>query len=439
MDSSMLLEADPAKRPLVLSEPAPNQREWAIKVLQRGYEASGHTNAIWDKTAKAVFLAFADYTRISDTNWPALRAAIATLSTSGCDDSMVQYILARYPAEAEAKEVTAAKLIRAHDAILKSRHHPLFKFMAGLRAVQSARSADKQSERSSRISWVTANLVDTTRDTNAPVEEVFQAVDLWLRHSHGKGWGEYVLNHVGPFLKQNWEQTDLWPVMQGRMEIEQAWSNRGGGYAHKVSADGWQGFEAHLAKAEEYLTLAWEKKTSKAEIAYLMMRVELGQGRGRPRMEQWFNRAMTLETNFYDAAKLMSFYLEPRWYGSDEVALKFARSCVTTDRWGGAVPLVLADLHRSLAKYHYPSNAVVYWKQPEVWPDVRNSYEKFFQLNPEAVSYHHNYAMDAYRCGQHGVFLKQTGFFLGGTNYAFFGGQSEFEAMVKESRERVGQ
>jgi hypothetical protein len=69
-------------------------------------------------------------------------------------------------------------------------------------------------------------------------------------------------------------------------------------------------------------------------------------------VKKWFNRAMALAPNYYDAAQLMSFYLEPRWYGSEDDAVEFARSCVSSTNWAGTVPLVLADVHRSLAAYY---------------------------------------------------------------------------------------
>ncbi len=69
-----------------------------------------------------------------------------------------------------------------------------------------------------------------------------------------------------------------------------------------------------------------------------MMSVELGQGMGRPRAEMWFERVMALDPNNYEACVAMSNYLEPRWYGSDEEALKFARKCVVSKRWGGGFP-----------------------------------------------------------------------------------------------------
>lgn len=431
----LVFEPDPARRPLVISEPASSRREWALKALNSGYRASGHANLAWDRQVAAAFEAFADYTRVNASHWPALEAALAELARVGCDDPMVQYLQVRYGSHAEASEQVALEFFRAHDAMLRSKHHPLFKFMAGMRAVDHARSADKKSNRSDRISWTTICLEDTARDTNAPSAEVTEAVSLWLKHSPTQAWIDYVKRSVGAFLPPDWAPTaDFWPALQGRASINEAWARRGTGYAKTVSNQGWQGFEDELVKAEEFLTEAWSKNPSNAETAFLMMRVELGQGRGRARMEAWFERAMSLDTNYYDAANLMSFYLEPRWYGSDAEAIRFARSCVASDQWGGTVPLVLADLHRSLAKFYYRTNAAIYWQQPQVWPDVKSSWEKFFQINPGATGWRHNYARDAFNCGQYSVFLAQTKLFAGNTNHTFFGGRTEFDAMLKKAQ-----
>jgi len=168
-----------------------------------------------------------------------------------------------------------------------------------------------------------------------------------------------------------------------------------------------------------------------------MMKVELGQGRGRSRMESWFNRAMNLDTNFYDAAVLMGFYLEPRWHGSDKEALAFARSCVDSKQWAGRVPLVLRDLHHSLADYNGLDESPQYWHRPEVWRDIQSSYDRFFECNPTAHGWRHNYASDAYLCGAYSAFLEQTRLFGSQTNYAYFGGVEEFNRMVQRASDKT--
>jgi hypothetical protein len=428
--SELPFEADPAKRPLLLSQPAANRREWAFRALMQGYRRTGRTNAQWDEAVENTFAAFADYTRNSTESWPALKKALAATATTRCDDPMLQYLRVRYREEVQPKETTAEEYLHAHYELLRSQHHPLFKFMAGLRAVQASRTADRSTQRGGRVAWTTASLEDLARDTNAPAEEVFETANLWVEHSRTKAWIDYVLKDLEPLLESTRGQTEPWFRFAGRVETRRAWGERGGGYADTVTEPGWEGFKEHLARAETLLTQAWQLNSNQAETAYLLMRVELGQGRGRAVMQTWFDRAMLLDTNFYDAASLMSFYLQPRWYGSEAATLQFGRSCVTSDKWGGTVPLVLPDLHRSLANYYNLSNSPTYWHRPQVWEDVQSSYEKFFKLNPEAAGWRHNYGRDAYNCGQYSVFLAQTKKFTFGTNHAFFGGAEQFSKML---------
>ena len=424
------VRATSANRPFILSQPAPNRREWVIHTLQQGYRDTARTNAAWDNSVQRAFVAFADYSRVSTTNWPSLKKALGDVPAN-CDDPMIRYMRIRYSEESQSKEKTAEDFVQAHDVMLQSSYHPLFKFFAGVRAAQSGRDADRQN-RSEMLWQTTASLVDLARDTNAPIDEVFESANLWVDHSKGKQWITSITGNLEGVLERNWGQTEQWFRFYGKVEIERAWGERGRGWASTVTEKGFEGFEEHLAKADKALTKAWQMDSTKGETAYLMMRVELGQGKGRSRMDTWFRRAMALETNYYDAAHLMSFYLEPRWYGSDATALAFGRSCVASTNWGGQVPLVLARLHHSLSKYHQTTNAA-YWHRPQVWKDVKSSYDKFFALNPESAGWRHDYAMDAYNCGQPAVFLEQTKLFAFGTNYAFFGGKENFEKMLESA------
>jgi hypothetical protein len=56
-----------------------------------------------------------------------------------------------------------------------------------------------------------------------------------------------------------------------------------------------------LSVAEKALEKAWTLNPKNEQIALKMMTVELGQGKGRQRMEVWFDRAMKLNTNSYAA------------------------------------------------------------------------------------------------------------------------------------------
>jgi len=180
---------------------------------------------------------------------------------------------------------------------------------------------------------------------------------------------------------------------------------------------------------------AWKLYPKDPEIAHQMMTVMLGQGGGRDRMELWFNRAMVLDTNDYEACSRKLYYLEPKWYGSKEAMLDFGHECVQNTNWAGRVPLVLVDAHWNYCQgYIDKSEQTNYWKQPDVWDDIKSSYDRFFQLNPNTVGYYEYYAWYAYQAGQWDI-LNELIPKLGPETYYRFGGKDKFDKMVRLAKE----
>ena len=382
---------------------------------------------------RAAYEAYADYSRAGATGrqFVALTNAVLAAVAAGCRDPMLQYMQVRYGVvdTSASPDQYALASLHAFRAMLGSAHHPVFKFMAGYRVVEASRAPDIKSDPRRATDLVTAALEDLARDTNAPPEEVFEPAFLWLDFTRAKGWVDYVLSDLQGIMQRHWGRQEAYFRWQGLAEYKRAWDERGTGFANSVKEGGFEGFGKHLKLAQAALETSWQMNPSNAYTAYLMMQVELGQGQGRDRMQQWFDRAMSLATNYYDAVKLMSFYLEPRWYGSEDEALEFARSCVASTNWGGRVPLVLPDVHHSLAAYHKLKDSPEYWHRSEVWDDVRSAYDRFFALNPGEFGYRHNYALDAYLCGHYAEFLAQARLFPW-TNFQYFGGEDRFHQML---------
>ena len=163
------------------------------------------------------------------------------------------------------------------------------------------------------------------------------------------------------------------------------------------------------------------------------MRLELGQGQGRNRMELWFERAIAFPENRYTAVQQKLFYLEPRWYGSERECLAEARDILKSDQFTGTVPLTLYYTHESLAGY-FNTNRPDYWTEPHVWKDIKASFDRYFQLNGDDTSYRHNYVLCAWRCHQWKTFEEEAAK-LKWVNYDYFGGKAAFEDMKRKAHE----
>jgi hypothetical protein len=225
--------------------------------------------------------------------------------------------------------------------------------------------------------------------------------------------------------------------LAGRAHVQLAWNQRGTSYADSVSEQGWQQFGHHLAEAERALERSWELDPTIADTAVTMIRVELGQGKGRARMETWFRRAMTVNPACYDAAHAKVWYLQPKWHGSKRDAIAFGRDCVKSKQWNGRVPLILWEAHRMLAYDSATGLKDAYWKQPGVWADVRDSFQRFYELNPDATYGWHEFASCAYKCEQFNTFLELIAR-IQQVNYDFFGGEQRLAEMIAFAKLKSG-
>jgi hypothetical protein len=334
-----------------------------------------------------------------------------------------------------------AEWVQAGDALLTSSYGPVPKSYGALRAVQACHSITVKDAvpPETRHLWKAAlQQADVVlRDKATPVEEAYdvshEMIEIMRRTPDQR---ERFFQTYEPVLAENWPGCmQVW-LLKGEFQVSFAWDARGSGYANTVTDEGWKSFRDRLVQAEAALAEAWKIQPDE-RIALAMLRVELGQGQGKERMELWFQRAMTLNPCFYEACWHKLEYMHPKWYGSEKEYLAFGHQCVSSTNWSGRVPLILADAHDALAKWkeNDPQQRQRYWTQIGVRKDVQSSYERFFEVNTDAVGWRHNYALSAYRCEQWEEFSRQTRLFAQ-TNYGYFGGQAEFDKMMALSEER---
>ena len=431
---------------------APQSRlDWNMKTLVDAYQKAGHTNPKWDESARGALTEFArvrSQTTISNEAWGSIISNNCSAAVeAGCDDPMVRYLYIRTCLYLSAsKQEILDKMCEASQNMAKSSYPDIRKYYAWQRTAQQITNTfgygtnvpSKYREMGIWGSAVT-NLLDALSDPTMPPEEFYDASHDFLEEYKGD------LGHRQegfPFIEKRfpvgWKTVPLLQLLRGEGYLEMAWHARGSGFANTVTTNGWKLFTERLGVAEEALTNAWQLNTNDARIAIQMMRVELGQGQGRARMDLWFHRAMELNPNYYDACSYKLFYLEPKWYGTVQDMLAFGRECVINKRWGGHVPLILLDAHVDIRNQFVGADQRAgYWKQPQVWKDLNSAFDRFFELNPDAIGWYHDYAWYAYQAEDWAT-LNRLIPKLGSINYNYFGGKSEFDKMVALAKEHAG-
>ena len=355
---------------------------------------------------------------------------------------MIAYLYAKFSLnQTNSRDTFAYAFSNAAFAIQQSSYPSIRKFYANFRAAQQIRYAWGTSHLpDENYFWNLAitNLHTALQDSTIPAAEIGdacnEAADNLLLNTNTRS---AFFHQIEAPLFRDWTNTYVCWLLQGQYFIDAAWAKRGSGYANTVTDEGWKLFANSLDEADICLNHAWELNQSDPRIPLKMITVVLGKQRSRDKMEIWFNRAMALDPNYYDACSAKLYYLEPKWYGSKEDMLEFGRECVTNHIWGGHIPLILLDAHKSIQKQYVDgSEKSNYWKRPEVWSDLKSSFDRFFELNPDATGWYHDYARYAYQAEQWDT-LNRIIPKLGQINYSFFGGRNEFNKMIQLAKEHT--
>ena len=420
--------------------------QWNIETLVGDYRRVGSRSPKWDEPAQKALELLARYrvygnisaegAKLSDQIGALTRQA----RDAGCDDPLVLYFYARMGAPETLIQIEKADLFYdAADGIDARDYSVIRKFYAHLRASEQGRRSKESRQKVPEVrqhslrAWEL--LLELLGDQTVPFEEMTQAIDqlydsktLSLRLQHYEDIERRLLKY---WSKESWIYQ-----FKGRFFKDFAWRARGNGYASTVKEEGWRLFAERLDIAERAMTHAWDMDPSDARTPREILWIGIGQGWELERFDQWFSRAMKLDTNSYDACSSKLSYLEPKWQGSASQMLAFARECADSKEWGWSVPLILPEAHRRLAGYARATTGEGdYWGNPAVWKEIQPCYEKFFSRYGESVlGWHHDYAWFAYQCRQWEVLsieLKR----LGPVNYDYFGGRDRFEKMKREAEQ----
>jgi Domain of unknown function (DUF4034) len=423
--------------------------DWNLKTTVGAYQEIGNTDPKWDEPATNALAAFAASRSQSfapDEDWATIiRTNCDAAVQAGCDDTMIRYLYIKYTMSQtnSSKNFTDA-FCKTEADMDQSQYPSIRKFYAALRAQQQLyytypTNFDRQ-EAGELAQHIYDNLIATVADKTTPPEEAYEASSEGLHQMSGsKDWYERCYNELEKSFFANWPKESVSFLLKGEAYLQMAWLARGTGYAKDVTQEGWKSFGEHLAVAETSLKKAWQLNPKDPRIPTIMIRVDEAQQKDRDDMELWFNRAMTLNPNNYEACKSKLHYLYPQWYGSRDEMIAFGRECVASTNWGGYVPIILVDAHTDYNTFSENSDEEKqdYWKQPDVWPDIKASYDRFFELNPNATDIYKNYAWYAYHAEQWDAFIELAPK-VRSADYSFFGGTDEFEKMIQIAKDNAG-
>lgn len=185
-------------------------------------------------------------------------------------------------------------------------------------------------------------------------------------------------------------------AQRGLFYLYYAWKARGEGWGVTVSPKGADVFDERLTKARADLEKAYELDPSDPFPPALMVTLAMAQGWTRDEMEAWFQRAIQADSLDYTAYARKLSYLMPKWRGSKEEMLTFARDAAASAPPGTPIPMVLVTAHLEM----HDRDDREHFRKPEVWQEVEAVLERLVREHPASSLIHARYAIIAHLAGK---------------------------------------
>jgi Tetratricopeptide repeat len=251
-------------------------------------------------------------------------------------------------------------------------------------------ATDRQDEwvssRLSRLYDVLGALKDGKDDLTPEDAQQFQkqkvVLDEWIAHSPK--------SHIPLLLK-------------GILQSDYASEIRGVSYAAQVPEEAWQPFYKNLNIAKLYFEQAAQLNPEDPNVwANLLGNAKSGSLTDK--FDEYYQRGLDADPFSSRLRGVMTEILTPKWYGSREKLLKYAKSIDDEARANDKPFLNLAVLavFREINRDDHG-----FMQQPEIWAKTQDIYLRLFHTYPKDVRTRFYYAYDAYLTKHYDIAAEQ--------------------------------
>ncbi|BBM82531.1 WD40 repeat domain-containing protein [Candidatus Uabimicrobium amorphum] len=140
-------------------------------------------------------------------------------------------------------------------------------------------------------------------------------------------------------------------------------------------ADGKAMFRKKMDKAQQFLQAAYKNNRERWQAPASMIKVVTALKEPQEVLNKWFQRAIQYSKP-KEAYGQKFHYLTPRWYGSKEKMLQFARKILNESTAHSPLRFIVLNAHRELL----PNDD--YYEQQDVWRDISRVFVPYLQVYP---------------------------------------------------------
>jgi WD40 repeat protein len=350
--------------------------EWYQSVFLESYKQFGDRNPAWDEQALTFLEGFCENIDPGYTSpaFPRLIELGKELKTLECKDPLIQCLTVhlvmkdpRYDVFHDEFWDTARESARG----FRQREYPPIVSWWGY--MTEARRTARRYVVGSDPSLFTMLHQSLPLVISAASDENFSMVGRRMVMVQIDSAMEDVLNNRGAMFLEEWNRApnvDPWikNMVAAREHQRAAWRARGHGFAGSVTPEGWEGFQAHMERARVLLLEAWKLHPELPHAATDLISVTTAIGgiaNETPRF--WLDQAVKAQFDYSTPYSYFTNSLLPRWGGSHQEMLAFARECLATERFDTEVPWKYHELLTAIAaEVHSPRDV---FQLPGVYED----------------------------------------------------------------------
>lgn len=409
-DRSVQIAAKPIKwpeKPVTTTVHRKKDREFRVRQWLEAYEKNGVHNQPWDADAREFLKVWLEYYHgeVGVSNQCPVPLADKLVANAECNDPAILTLAAVTTTENFESIRRMNRAVQAYSMNTTYKAYPQFY---------------------ARIMLATwhGNKGEVVAGLDATALALFQQMfsDGSLRPEDQDAMGEILVFGWGEnfFIRHSEEVCSIlekagkpyqWLALtlRGEHHKREAWKARGGGYSNTVTAEGWRGFNEHLAKAKKCYGKACDLRPDLALPASRMISVAMGES-GAEEMRAWFDRAMSSMVDYQDAWRAMRWGLWPRWHGSHEALLAFGKMALDTGHFETDVP---SQYYWSVTDVQtdseLPPGQFLFGRE-DIWPDMQRMYEGYLKASttkPQQDNWRSYYTVIAYLAGKYDLAAEQ--------------------------------